>query len=53
MSPTLALFAIALNVFALAACIWIIVSLSDRQPVDPVGGPRRDPSRHRPRMARL
>ena len=51
MSPTLALFAIGLNVFALAACVWIIVSLSGREyPVDPTS--RRDPSRHRPRMAR-
>ncbi|NNE69688.1 MAG: hypothetical protein HKN29_04910 [Rhodothermales bacterium] len=52
MSPTLTLFAIALNLFALAACVWIIVSLSDRQyPTDP-SRPRRNPARHRAGLAR-
>ena len=47
MSPTLAVFAIAINLFSLAACVWIVISLSTRMyPPDPTG-PRRDPARHR------
>lgn len=57
MSPTIALFAIGMNLFALAACVWIIVSLSSRRPFSDPMMPRRDshrdPSRHRTDTARL
>jgi hypothetical protein len=53
MNPTLAMFAIGLNLFALAACVWIIVSLSDRRYTADPTGPRRNPARHRASLARL
>ena len=52
MNPTLALFAIGLNLFALAACVWIIVSLSDRRSASDPTPPRRNPARHRASLAR-
>ncbi len=46
MSATATIFAVALNLFALAACVWLIVSLSAREYPEGQAPTYRDPSRH-------
>jgi hypothetical protein len=51
MTNTVTLFAFALNLFALAACVWLIVSLSAREYPKGPAPTYRDPSRHRRRRS--